>query len=283
MLENIPSVYPAGQLIQDGRGVLLRHFQSGLYLTADLETKTLGTTTDWLKPEARFALDDPDDSNDSGLFYSGKTKLMLSVYPSGEDVVGKPADEDGMFDLRIAGGDADTFHPSKLFMIHLFDDTKLDLIREVDTNLAMAKDFLTALQTSREGPMKAHHLASEMIKCWGEMIKRMDQSADTNPFTRDGIPKPDEQLVMVQQGGIDITISVLHMILSGGSIDDDWSTGGHGCAITLLFRFLKQAVKQNQVTARALEPHLDFLLQYINSDYRVNPKSYYSHVGILEQ
>lgn len=284
VIENMPGVFPAGGLIQDGRGVLLRHFQTGLYLTADLETKELGMTTDWLKPEALFALDDPEDTEASGLFYSGRSKLMLSVYPSGEDIVGTHL-EDGGVGLRIAGGDADAFHPSKLFMIHLFDATKLELIREADNNLATAKDFLRALQTSAEGPMKTHtmaHLAPEMIICWAEMIKRMDQSIDSNPFTRDGIPKPDEQLVLVQQGGIDITISVLHMILSKDIFGPKWTSGGHGCAITLLFRFLKQAVKQNQMAAYVLEPHLDFLLEHLNSSYRVNPNPYHSHDGILQ-
>ena len=279
-VELAPGTGTGGGLIYSGSCILLRHLNTGLYLCRNaeksnewfkgtgVESNSLCMTHDWMTPGAKFSFVDPDQN---GPIYSGKSKVMLSVYPTGEDLVGTRAGN--QLGLQVETQRISSTHPNKLFMLHTFDPDRIQLIRDVDSNLAVAREVLGALHQSPDNPKQAaSQLAPQIIECWGTMIRAMDTSTDSNPFVRDGIPKPEVQLVMVQQGAITVTMSLLEFVVpvDASPIPHTIPTKQLGLAITLLFRFLKQVVKQNLVTATALEVHREFLYQHLNSDFQVH-------------
>ena len=117
--------------------------------------------------------------------------------------------------------------------------------------------------------------AHSIIACYGAMIQScthdatQGQQGEQDPWTRDGIPNIPQQQVLAQLGAIGLTMRFLDEILQGpcASITDHWSNK----AITLMFRFLRQVVKANNVREHValLEEHLSFLYKHLNSDFKV--------------
>ena len=190
------------------------------------------------------------------------------------------------------------FHPE------IFDPEKLIIMRTAEASLDRARELLTTIQAvgDEEAPIveALAKYADDMIQCYSEMIIACTDDSEKDPFIRDGlvflisqlffsnyfcgpgVPKVGTQRVMAQLGAIGLTIEFIDCLLCDppSALDDDPGSGvpyksitstNSKRAILLLFRFLRQIVKANNIRAHValLERHLDFLYKHLNSDFKV--------------
>ena len=165
----------------------------------------------------------------------------------------------------------DGSHPANVFQVTAFDPDHLAQMEQITAQLSVCNHLFAVMEIACKddvcGGLATH--ARSIMSIWGEMICDCTEDTESNPFVREGIPNRGIQLVMAQQGAIYSTIRILKLVLQVpySEITDQNSNK----AITLLFRFLKQMVKDNHRRSHVtkLEVHLKFLYEHLDSEYRV--------------
>ena len=248
--------------------ISFRHYVTGKYLNKD-DSGNVCLVADYMQSGAQWKV---HNTQDESLIRLTHSKLLLQCENFTLQAV---LNHSGGTELRCLSVEdkSSISHHANVFQMELFDPIKLELMLKVETQLMVVKQLLGVIQQSGDDRellvSTVAKYAEAMIDCYTKMVIACTNDTETNPFTRDGIPNIPTQRVMAQLGAIGLTVKLLDTILQVPYLDIVDPTSNK--AITLLFRFLRQVVKANNVREHVslMEEHLDFIHKHLNSDYKV--------------
>ena len=264
------------------RKVSLRHYVTGRYLCKG-EDNSLSVTTDYLMRGAQWFVKKHLGLVTDGYIRFEHSQVLLLNAEGGATIV---VSEDRKVHCAGAEDEAAKCKQANVFQIQIFDSEKLAMMRKSEGSLCRAKELLSTIQSVGEEEAAIldalEKYADDIIQCYSEMVITCTEDAEEDAFIRDGLPNIGAQRVLAQLGAIGLTIQFIDILLKDppSAIDDDPGDGvaydsiiddASNKAITLLFRFLRQIVKANNVRAHValLEEHTEFMYKHLNSDFKV--------------
>ena len=241
----------------------------------------MSLTSDYLLHGAQWSVGTHLSASQDEYIQSGASQILLL---SGNNTVVVSRDKE----ILCAATHEETgmCSQSNVFNVHLFCPEKLAVILSAQTSLDRAKAlYATILAVGDEEALIVEALATyavDIIECYSEMVIACTNDSENDPFIRDGLPNLIHQQVLGQIGAIGLTIDLIDALLKDppSALDQDPGSGAYyhsitdqtsNRAIVLLFRFLRQIVKANNMRAHVslLEEHTDFLYKHLNSDFKV--------------